>query len=278
MIYLNGEFLPLEAARISVLDRGFIFGDGVYEVIPVFGRRPFRLAEHLARLAHSLAGIRLANPFDDKGWRDLIGALIAKQPFADQAVYVQITRGVARRDHAFPAGVPPTVFLMSNPLPRPSAEQIERGVAAITAPDERWHHCDLKTTSLLGNVLMRELAVENGAAETILLREGLLTEGAATNVLIVREGRILAPQMDWRILPGITYGAVHDYAQAAGLAFATRDITESELRGADEIWLTSSTKDVLAVTRLDGQPVGAGVPGPMFRRMLALFTEARSKA
>ncbi len=278
MIYLNGEFLPIEEARISVLDRGFIFGDGVYEVIPVFERRPFRLDEHLARLAHSLAGVRLANPFDDPGWREIIAALIAQQPFADQAIYLQVTRGVARRDHAFPVGVSPTVFLMSNPLPRPSAEQIEHGVAAITAPDERWRHCDLKTTSLLGNVLMRELAVEHGAAETILLREGLLTEGAATNVLIVREGRILAPQMDWRVLPGITYGAVHDCAQVAGLAFETRDITESELRSADEIWLSSSTKDVLAVTRLDGQPVGAGVPGPMFRRMLALFTQTRSKA
>lgn len=277
MIYLNGQFLPLEEARIPVLDRGFIFGDGVYEVIPVFAREPFRLKEHLARLAHSLAGIRLANPFDESGWREIIATLIAKQSFADQAVYLQITRGVARRDHTFPVGVPPTVFLMSNPLPRPTAAQIEHGVAAITAPDERWRHCDLKTTSLLANVLMRQLAAEQDAAETILIREGRLTEGAATNVLIVRDGCILAPETDWRILPGITYGAVYDYALAAGLPFEARDISESELRSAEEIWLTSSTKDVLAVTRLDGQPVGAGVPGPMFRRMLALFAGAIRK-
>ncbi|MBI3147922.1 MAG: D-amino acid aminotransferase [Betaproteobacteria bacterium] len=278
MIYLNGEFLPLEEARIPVLDRGFIFGDGVYEVIPVYGRRPFRLSAHLARLDYSLAGIRLANPCTHERWGEIIAAICAKQAFDDQAVYLQITRGVAKRDHSFPAGVAPTVFLMSNPLPLPSAEQIAHGVAAITAPDDRWRHCDLKTTSLLGNVLLRQLAVDQGAAETILFREGLLTEGSAANALIVQDGRIIAPKKDWRILPGITYGAVYDFANEARLPFEMRDIPEAEVRAAAEVWLSSSTKEVLAVTRLDGAPVGSGTPGPIFRQMHALFKQARGVA
>src|SRR3954465_9098510 len=207
----------MSEAKGSGLDRGFIYGDGVYEVIPVYGRRPFRMAQHLARLAHSLEGIRLANPHSAAEWQRIIEALADRQPFDDQAVYLQVTRGVARRDHAFPAGVEPTVFMMSNPLVVPSREQVERGVAVVTAEDNRWHRCDLKTTSLLGNVLMRQLAADAGAMETVMFRDGLLTEASASNVLIVRGGKLVAPPKDHVILPGITYDATLEIARAAGV-------------------------------------------------------------
>jgi D-alanine transaminase len=276
IVYLNGEFLPLADAKVSVLDRGFIYGDGVYEVIPVYRRRPFRMREHLARLQHSLAGIRLADPHPDR-WRDLIGALIERQPFDDQSLYLQITRGVAKRDHAFPAGVAPTVFMMSNPLTLPSPEQVERGVAVITAQDTRWLHCDLKTTSLLGNVLMRQLAVDHGAVETVMFRNGYLTEASASNVMIVRDGSIVAPPKDNLILPGITYDAAHDLARHIGVPLEVRAIAHAEAMGADEMLLSSSTKEVLAVTSIDGAPFGGGTPGPVFRRLWETF-QARKYA
>ena len=276
-VYLNGEFLPLENAKISVLDRGFIYGDGVYEVVPVYGRRPFRLPQHLARLQHSFDGIRLANPHPDR-WEALIAELVARQPFDDQAVYLQVTRGVARRDHAFPKGVAPTVFMMSNPLVLPTREQVERGVAVVTAQDNRWLRCDLKTTSLLGNVLMRQLAVDRDAVETILFREGHLTEASASNVLIVRDGVIVAPPKDNLILPGITYDATLDIAHDVGVPLDVRPITHAEALGAQEMWLSSSTKEVLAVTTVDGKPFAGGVPGPVFRRVWAAFQERKRSA
>src|SRR5664279_2907115 len=201
-VYLNGKFLAPEDAKISVLDRGFIYGDGVYEVVPVYRRKPYRMDRHLSRLQRSLDGIRLANPHTDDEWAAIVTEQIARMPFDDQAVYFQVTRGVAKRDHAFPAGATPTVFMMSNPLVLPTSEQVERGVAVVTAVDERWLHCDLKTTSLLGNVLARQLAVDAGATETVLFRNGLLTEASASNVLIVSNGVIVAPPKDNQILPG----------------------------------------------------------------------------
>ncbi len=271
IVYLNGQFLPVEDARISVLDRGFIFGDGVYELVPVYRRQPFRLPQHLARLQHSLDGIRLANPHTDAEWGAIIGELVAKQPFDNQGVYFQVTRGVAKRDHSFPPGVPATVFMMSNPLVTPSAEQVEKGVAVVTAEDNRWRRCDLKTISLLGNVLMRQLAADAGAVETVMFRDGHLTEASASNVLVVIGGTIVAPPKDNLILPGITYGAAYDFARDAGLPFEIRPVTRSEAYVADEMWLTSSTKEVLAVTSVDGRPFATGVPGPVFRKMHALF-------
>ena len=271
IVYLNGQFLPVEDARISVLDRGFIFGDGVYELVPVYRRQPFRLPQHLARLQHSLDGIRLANPHTDAEWGAIIGELVAKQPFDDQGVYFQVTRGVAKRDHSFPPGVPATVFMMSNPLVTPSAEQVEKGVAVVTAEDNRWRRCDLKTISLLGNVLMRQLAADAGAVETVMFRDGHLTEASASNVLVVIGGTIVAPPKDNLILPGITYGAAYEFARDAGLPFEIRPVTRSEAYVADEMWLTSSTKEVLAVTSVDGRPFATGVPGPVFRKMHALF-------
>jgi D-alanine transaminase len=271
IVYLNGAFLPIEEARIPVLDRGFIYGDGVYEYIPVYRRQAFRLPQHLARLQHSLDGIRLANPHTDAEWASIVAELVARQPFDDQGVYFQVTRGVAKRDHAFPAGVAPTVFMMSNPLATPSAEQIERGVAVVTAEDNRWRHCDLKTISLVGNVLMRQLAADAGAVETVMFRDGNLTEASASNVLVVIGAGIVAPPRDNLILPGITYGATYEFAQEAGIPFSIRPVSRAEVLGANEMWLTSSTKEVLAITTVDGAPFAGGKPGPVFRKMHALF-------
>ncbi len=276
-VYLNGKFLPLDEAKISVLDRGFIYGDGVYEVVPVYQRQPYRLRPHLIRLQHSLDGIRLANPHREAEWEAIIHNLIAMQPFDDQGVYLQVTRGAAKRDHAFPPDAIPTVFLMSNPLPVLSRGQIEGGVAVVTAADERWLHCDLKTISLLGNVLARQFAVDRDAVETVMFRDGHLTEASASNVLIVKGGTIFAPPKDNLILPGITYDAALELARQGGLPFAIRPVTKEEALSADEMWLSSSTKEVLAVSTLDGRPFGSGKPGPVYRRMYALFQESKPK-
>jgi D-alanine transaminase len=278
VVYLNGEFVALDNARISVLDRGFIYGDGVYEVVPIYGRQPFRMPQHLRRLQYSLDGIRLANPHTEKQWDTLIHELAAKQPFPDQALYLQVTRGVAKRDHSFPPGVPPTVFMMSNPLPLPSREQIEDGVAVVTAEDNRWHRCDLKTTSLVANVLMRQLAVDHNAVETIMFRNGYLTEASASNVLIVKHGTVLAPPKDHLILPGITYDATLEVARDAGIPVEVRKVTGAEALAAEEMWLSSSTKEVLAVTRVDGAPFGDGVPGPVFRKVWQAFQDKKPHA
>ena len=275
-VYLNGQFLPLEDAKVSVLDRGFIYGDGVYELVPVYGRRPYRLPQHLARLQRSLDGIRLANPHTDAEWEAIIAGLIGRMTFADQGVYLQVTRGAAKRDHAFPAGVAPTVFMMSNPLVLPSREQVERGVAVVTAVDERWLHCDLKTISLLGNVLARQLAVDAGATETVLFRNGYLTEASASNVLLVRGGVIVAPPKDNQILPGITYDVAFELAREGGLPIEVRPVPKDEALAADEMWLSSSTKEVLAVTSLDGRPFAGGTPGPVFRKVHALFQASKA--
>jgi D-alanine transaminase len=275
IVYLNSRYLPLADAKVSVLDRGFIYGDGVYEVIPVYGRRPFRMPQHLKRLQYSLDGIRLANPHSDAQWQRLIEDLIARQPFDDQAVYLQVTRGVAKRDHAFPAGVAPTIFMMSNPLVVPTREQVERGVAVVTAEDNRWHRCDLKTTSLLGNVLMRQLAADANAVETVMFRDGFLTEASSSNVLIVRDGKVVAPPKDNLILPGITYDAAQEMTRAAGVSLEIRPVPREEALGADEMWLSSSTREVLAVTSLDGRPFAGGTPGPVFRRIHAAFQAAK---
>lgn len=277
MIYLNGEFMPIEQARIPVLDRGFIFGDGVYELVPVYGRRPFRLTEHLARLENSLREIRLPNPHTRDEWTRLVAEVVARNPWDDQAVYFQVTRGVAKRDHAFPAGVAPTVFVMSNPLSTPSRQALEQGVPAVTATDDRWGRCHIKSTSLLANVLLKQLAADAGASETILLRDGFLTEGSASNVFIARAGKLLAPPKTNLILPGITYDLVLELAAAHGVPHEVRPVSEVELRSADEIMVTSSNREVQPITVLDGKPVGDGKPGPVFRRLHALYQEYKAR-
>jgi len=278
--YLNGQFLPLSEARISPLDRGFLFGDGVYEVIPVYSRFPFRVDEHLRRLQDSLDGVRLPNPHSPAEWKAIIARLIADADFDDQTVYIQITRGAdTKRDQCFPKGVPETVFLFTSPLAGPSAEQREKGVAAITAPDLRWARCDLKCVALLPNILTRQLSADAGCAETIMLRDGYLTEGSSTNVFVVRNGIILTPPKDHHILPGITYDVILELAAKHQAPHEIRPVSEAEVRTADELWLTSSTKEVLAVVTLDGQPVGhgdqAGKPGPVTQRMHAWFCAFR---
>ncbi|OFZ97690.1 MAG: D-amino acid aminotransferase [Betaproteobacteria bacterium RIFCSPLOWO2_02_FULL_62_17] len=279
-VFLNGEMMPIGQARVSVLDRGFTFGDGVYEYIPVYSRRPFRLAEHISRLKASLAAVELADPHDDARWGEIIRKVIAANPWEDQGVYLQVTRGAAPREHAFPAGVKPTVFVSAGALSTPPREQIDKGVAAITHEDFRWLRCDIKSISLLASCMLKNLAVKHGCAEAILLRDGFLTEAAASNVMIVSGGTVLAPPKSHLVLPGITYDVVIELMEGSGVRHAVRPVTEAELRAADEIWLTSSSKEVLPVTTLDKQPVGrgdaAGRPGPLFRRVHALYQEYKA--
>lgn len=269
--YLNGDYLPLDDAKISVLDRGFVFGDGVYELVPVYSMKPFRLEAHLRRLQGSLDGIRLANPHDATGWRERILKLIELQDFADQSLYIQVTRGVAPRDHAFPKDTPPTVFMFAQPLVTATPAQKAAGVCAVTAIDNRWLRCNIKAISLLANILLRQQAVDADCAETIMLRDGFLTEGAASNIFIVKDGVLLAPPPSHLMLTGITYDVVRELAVANGMPHAVRAISEAELRAADEVWMTSSTKEVMPIVRLDGAQVGAGVPGPLARQMDALY-------
>lgn len=271
MIYLNGDFMPIGEAHIPVLDRGFIFGDGVYEVIPVYSRRPFRLAEHLLRLQDSLDGIRLLNPHSNEHWSSLVGQIIARNESEDQYLYLHITRGVAKRDHAFPKGVMPTVFIMSNPLLAPPRELLDSGVSAITTNDNRWLRCDIKAISLLPNVLLRQMAVDAGAVETVLLREGFMTEGAASNIFVVKNETLLAPPKNHLMLPGITYDVVLELAAAHKIPNEVRAVSEYEVRTAQELLLTSSTKEIMPITRLDGKPVGDGKPGPMFALLYQLY-------
>ncbi|MCX7177551.1 MAG: D-amino acid aminotransferase [Proteobacteria bacterium] len=274
MIYLNGAFMPLAEARIPVMDRGFLFGDGVYEVIPVYSRQPFRLAEHLQRLEHSLASIRLANPHGAAEWTELIGKIIAAAPSDDQQVYLQITRGAdVRRNHAFPKSIVPTVFVMSETLLPPAAELRQLGARAISATDNRWLRCDIKSVSLLANCLLRQMAVEAGCDETLLFRDGFLSEGTASNIFVVRDGVLLAPQKNHLMLPGITYDVVLELAAAHGVKHEVRDVLEEEVRAADELWMSSSTREVLAIVSLDGSPIGNAKPGPLFTAMYDWYQE-----
>lgn len=276
MIYLNGKFMPIHEAFVPVLDRGFIFGDGVYEVIPAYSRKLFRLNEHLNRLQHSLDGIRLKNPYSNEEWRHLLEQVIDYNDSDDQYIYLHITRGVAKRDHAFPVNVTPTVFIMSNPLLPPPAALLGSGVSAITTVDNRWIRCDVKAISLLPNVLLRQLAIDAHAVETILIRDGFLTEGAASNIFVVKNNVLLAPPKSNLMLPGITYDVVLELAATHQIPYEVRQISETETRNADEVLLTSSTKEVLPITTLDGKPVGNGKPGAMFSRLYALYQDFKN--
>ena len=277
--YLNGEFMPVSEARISPLDRGFLYADGVYEVIPVYSRIPFRMDEHLRRLQDSFDGIRLANPLPTEEWRRIILRLIAEAPFEDQAVYLQVTRGAdTKRDQAFPK-VAPTIFLFTAAMVPPTAAQRAAGVAVVTAPDIRWGRCDLKTVALLANSQARQISVDAGCTETIMIRDGFLTEGSASNVFIVKNGVVLAPPKNNRILPGITYDVVFELAAKHGVPNEARPITEAEVLDADEIWVTSSTKEILPVTKLNGKPVGhgdaAGKVGPVAQKLHKAYVDFR---
>ena len=270
--YLNGEYLPLSEARISPLDRGFLYGDGVYEVMPVYGGRPFRLEAHCARLTRSLGEIRMADPHSREQWCDIFATLIARNGGGDQYIYWQVTRGAERgRNHAPLPDIPRTVFAFCAPLPVASPAVFEKGVSCVTAEDTRWSRCDIKSVALLANVLLRQLAVDADAAETILLRNGELMEASASTVHVVIGGELRTPPNSRKILPGTTRGVVEELAARTGVPFRTAAITETQLRHADEIWISAATREVQPVARLDGKPVGAGRPGALWRRVYDEF-------
>jgi len=278
--YLNGQYLPLAGATVSPLDRGFLFGDAVYEVVPVYGGRPFRFREHFDRLARSLSAIRMAPPLAHEAWAAVCAELIARNEVAsrDLYLYVQVSRGAEfGRTHAWPDGLSPTLFAYLNLLEPVSAELLEQGVKAVTAEDIRWARCDIKSTSLLANVLLKRLAVDAGAFETILLGDGLLREGSSTTVHVVRAGLVETPPNSRRILPGTTRDVVTELCERIGLPAVVRDITATELRAAAEIWLSFSTRGILPVTRLDDAPVGDGRPGPAFRKLHQAFLAYRAE-
>lgn len=276
IVYLNGQFLPLDQAFVPVLDRGFVFGDGIYEVVPVYSRLAFRIEEHLHRLQHSLDGIRLNNPFSREQWIELIEELIARNDGEDQYLYLQLTRGVAKRDHAFPKEVTPTVFMMSSLLVHPPQALVETGVAAVSVVDNRWDRCDIKAISLLPNVLLRQTAVDHQAAEAVMFRDGILTEGSASNIFFVENGVIMAPPKDNHMLPGITYDLVLELADAHGMPYEIGKYDQERVRRADELWMTSSTREVLPITQLDGRTIGTGKPGPLFKKMYALYQDYKA--
>ncbi len=285
LCYLNGTYGPLSEAKVSVLDRGFVFGDGIYEVAPVYGLKLFRFDEHMARLARSLAKIRIENPLTRDEWlergRKLIAALHEKSGIVDQILYIQVTRGVALRNHVFPEGVQPTVFMMIMPMPAESAEQRHQGVACITARDFRWERGDIKSVSLLGNVLARQMSADKGALETIMFRNGQLTEASASNVWLVQEGAVLGAPKSEHVLEGIRYDLIRDLCERCGIAYNLRPISEAEVRAADELMLSSATKEVLPVTLLDGEPVGHGAgrgkPGPVYARLYEAYQQAKAE-
>ncbi len=274
-VFLNGKFMPLEDAHISPLDRGFIFGDGVYEVIPFYADRALRLGEHLRRLQRSLDELEIANPYTTAQWEAHIGGLVAKNDGGNIAVYIQITRGVAKRDFAPPKGITQTVFMMANPLPTPKREIYEQGISAVSLDDNRWLRCHIKATALLGAVMLKHASNSEGADEAVLFRDGYLTESSASNIAAVKNGVILCPPLDNLILPGITYELMIELAKKANMPLEIRKVSRREVKNADELWIMSSTKEVVAITTLDGKPVGhglnAGKPGPMFWQMYELF-------
>ncbi len=277
-VYLNGEFLPLADARISVLDRGFLFGDSVYEVIPAYAGHLFRLPQHLRRLDDCLRAIRMQNPLPDEKWRSLLETLVGQRPGEDQSVYLQVTRGAAEtRDHTIPEGITPTIFAMATLIPPVTPEYADEGIKAITLDDIRWRLCNIKATTLLANVLFRQQAKDQQAMEAILIRDGLAMEGAASNLFIVSDGQLITPPKSRYLLPGITRDLVLELAEKAGVPYWQRDIPEQELMTAEEIWLTSSTKEIMPVTRLNGRPVGAGRPGALHQKMSGIYTEYKER-
>lgn len=274
MVYLNGDYVRLGDARISVLDRGFIFGDGIYEVVPAYGGKPFLMQEHLARLARSLKAVRIDTGKTAADWEHLILDVLTRSGLDTCMAYLQVTRGVAKREHAFPKNCRPTVFCMVSPMQRPNAAQRELGLSAVSMPDERWLHCEIKSVSLLGNVFAKQFAVDAGVDDVLQFRNGHLSEGSSSNIWVVKDQVLRAPVRDHLILEGIRYGFLERLAAQAEIAFESRPITRQEVDRADEILLTSATKEVLPITRLDGRPVGTGTPGPIYARLRTAYDEA----
>ena len=288
--YLNGTFIPLNEAKVSVMDRGFIFGDGIYEVVPAYGGRLFRFSQHMQRLERSLLELRISNPYQREQWQTIAqqlvghGAVAAGKPAADfdQIVYLQVTRGVALRDHVMPRDVTPTVFAMASVLQAPSAAQRAQGVACVTADDFRWEKAHIKSTSLLGAVFARQISHDVGATETVMFRQGYLSEAAASNVWVVKNGTVIGVPKNNLVLEGIRFGLIEEICQAMGLAFELRRLSRAEVLAADELLLSSATKEVLAITTLDGAPVGhpshRGRPGPVLTQLYAAYQDAKRAA
>jgi len=283
LCYLNGKYLPVSQASVSVLDRGFVFGDGIYEVAPVYGRKLFRFDEHMARLQRSLAKLRIPNPHGREEWlercRRLIAAVADATRAEDQLVYIQVTRGVAVRDHVMPPDIEPTVFMMANPMKPATAEQRHQGVTCVTARDFRWERGDIKSISLLGNVLARQISADHGATETIMFRDGFLTEASSSNVWVVHEGAVLGAPKSEHVLEGIRYELIRELCEEAGIGYNLRPISEAEVLAADELMLSSATKEVLAVTQVDGEAVGHGAlrgkPGPVYAKLFEAYQRAK---
>ncbi|MBH1957978.1 MAG: aminotransferase class IV [Burkholderiales bacterium] len=283
--YLNGEFSTLRDARISVLDRGFIFGDGIYEVVPAYAGKLFRFGQHMARLNRSLDELRISNSLTQGQWREIALKLIADYAITtgaetekgNQLIYIQVTRGVAMRDHPMLPGLTPTVFIMVNPMKLPSEEQRAKGVACVSAGDFRWEKAHIKSTSLLGAVFSRQISVDAGALETVMFRGDHLSEAAASNVWVVQDGKVMGPPRDHLVLEGIRYGLIEDICRTAGIDFELRRISRAEVLAADELLRSSATKEILPITLLDGQPVGNGQPGPVHARLYAAYQQAKQE-
>jgi D-alanine transaminase len=276
LCYLNGDYTPLNQAKVSVLDRGFIFGDGIYDVVPVYGRKLFRFAQHLARLDRNLGKLRIANPHTNEEWLERCRKLIAAHASEDQMIYIQVTRGVAVRDHVIPKDIVPTVFIMASAMKRPGAQTVREGVACVTAEDFRWERGDIKSTSLLGNVLARQVSADVGATETILFREKQLTEASSSNVWVVRDGAVYGVPKSEHVLEGIRYELIRELCEQEGIPFALAPIDAAQVHGADELIISSASKEVLPVVLLDGQPIGTGKPGPVFERLYSAYQGAKA--
>jgi D-alanine transaminase len=278
-IYLNGQFMPLAEARIPVLDRGFLFGDSVYEVIPAYSGNLFRLEQHLQRLEGSLEAVRMKNPLPFDQWRSIMERLLEQRPNTDQSIYLQVTRGATGgRDHAIPEGLEPTVFIMASPIPAVDPKLASDGIKAVSLDDIRWHRCNIKATALLANVLLKQQAADEQADEAILIRNGKATEGSASNLFVVSNNLLITPPKSRFLLPGITRDLVLELARDHGIDSEEREINADELESADEIWLTSSTKEIMPVTSLNGKPVGGGKPGPLFYQLSRLYSEMKEQA
>jgi D-alanine transaminase len=282
--YLNGRYGPVSQAQVSVLDRGFIFGDGVYEVLPVYDSKIFRFEHHMARLQRSLDELRIVRPMPNDDWLSIARRLIQSHTegagSGNQLIYIQVTRGVAVRDHVMPSHITPTIFLMVSDMKLASAAQRQQGVACVTADDFRWEKAHIKSTSLLGAVFSRQISADAGALETVMFRDGMLSEAAASNVWVVKNGKLMGPPKDHLVLEGIRFGLLEDICRERGIAFELRRISRAEVLDADELLLSSATKEVLSITTLDGQPVGhgetLGKPGPVYARLYAGYQQAKA--
>ena len=271
IVYLNGQYLPVQDAQVSVLDRGFLFGDGVYEVIPVYGNKVFRFAGHMDRLRNSLSAIDIKNPCTDNEWEVLFHELIKRNPAeGDKSLYLQITRGAGTsRDHLYSDNLQPTVFVMCRPV---TPKIYDKGITAITHEDIRWKYCHIKAITLLPNIMLRQLALKtDGSSEAILIRDGLVTEGAASNVFVVKGNHVSTPPKDRTILPGVTRDLLVELLLQAGMSCSEAPITEQQLLNADEIWITGSLAGIAPVVKLDGKPIGNGQPGSQWKAAVQLF-------